>query len=222
MEQLPLAFRLQPSPDFDSFVVGANGPAVAQLRALAPGAPPVYLWGPSGSGKTHLLRAAARQWQAAGCELLWCDAARELPWPDVAAGGLVVLDDCDAYDPPRQHAAFALFVEAAGGGLAILAAGNAPPVDLPLREDLRSRLGWGPVFALQPLGEADIRAALREEATRRGLRLPEDMIDYLLTRFERNLKSLAGLLEALDAYALRHQRPLTLPLLRQMLAEATP
>jgi DnaA family protein len=94
-----------------------------------------------------------------------------------------------------------------------------PPTDLPLREDLRSRLGWGHVFALEPLSEAETRAALRREADRRGLFLSDEVMDYVLTHFTRDLKHLMSLLDRLDGFALTHKRAVTLPLLRQMLAE---
>jgi len=100
----------------------------------------------------------------------------------------------------------------------IVAAGEVPPIDLPLREDLRTRLGWGHVFALQPLGEAEVRAALRLEADRRGLFLADEVIDYLLNRFARDLKHLMRRLDQLDAYALVSKRALSVPLVRDMLA----
>jgi hypothetical protein len=56
-----------------------------------------------------------------------------------------------------------------------------PPVDLPLREDLGTRLAWGHVFALQNLGEAESRAVLRRDADRRGIFLSDEVMDYLLT-----------------------------------------
>ena len=99
------------------------------------------------------------------------------------------------------------------------AAGRLPPVDLPLRDDLRSRLGWGHVFALQPLAEAETRAALRREADRRGIFLPDEVMDYLLTRFQRDMTHLMGLLDRLDGFALAEHRHVTVPLLKKMLAE---
>jgi DnaA-homolog protein len=102
----------------------------------------------------------------------------------------------------------------------VAAAGTVPPVDLPLREDLRTRLGWGPVFALQPLGESDARAALRREADRRGIVLSDDVMDYLLTRFSRDLKHLMALLARLDEFALSEHRAVTVPLLRKMFEDA--
>ena len=99
------------------------------------------------------------------------------------------------------------------------AAGRVPPVDLPLREDLRTRLGWGHVFALQPLDEAAARATLRREADRRGIFLSDDVMDHLLTRFPRDLSHLMGLLDRLDAFALSRSRAVTVPLLKLMLTE---
>jgi DnaA family protein len=90
---------------------------------------------------------------------------------------------------------------------------------LQVREDLRSRLGWGPVFALHPLSESEMRGALRREADRRGLFLSDEVMTHLLTRFERDLKSLMGLLDRLDQFALVHKRAITIPLLKQMLAD---
>ena len=101
----------------------------------------------------------------------------------------------------------------------LAASGTCPPVDLPVREDLRTRLGWGHVFALQPLGEDLTRATLRREADRRGIFLSDEVMDYLLTRFARDLKHLMALLDRLDGYALAQQRAVTVPLIRRMLAE---
>jgi DnaA family protein len=219
MKQIPLPIGVEPARTFDNFLPSANAQAIEQLRALAAQSAPVYLWGESGSGKTHLLRAAAQRMHDQGLRVGWFDAATPAPWPYDEAWSLIVFDDCDAFDPGQQHAAFALFVHAQGAGVPVLAAGRVPPVDLPLREDLRTRIGWGHVHSLVPLRESETRAALRREADRRGVFLSDDVMDYLLTRFERDLKHLMQQLDRLDAFALASKRAVTVPLLRQMLAE---
>ncbi|MFS2054478.1 HdaA/DnaA family protein, partial [Variovorax sp. CT11-76] len=86
-----------------------------------------------------------------------------------------------------------------------------------LREDLRTRLGWGHVFHLQVLGESERRAVLRQAADARGVMLSDDVLDYMLHRFSRDLGSLMELLTQLDGYALQTQRAITIPLIRSML-----
>jgi len=220
VRQIPLAIGPTPLASFDAFVTGsspANAAALAHLRGLAGQAgAPVYLWGTSGSGKTHLMRALTQDVQAHGARAGWFDADTAAPWAFDEGWSLVVLDGCEAFDDTRQRAAFALFIDAASHGAQIAASGTLPPVDLPLRDDLRTRLAWGHVFALEALGEADARAVLRREADRRGIFLSDEVMGYLLTRFSRDLKHLMALLDRLDEFALAEKRVVTVPLLRRM------
>lgn len=228
MKQIPLQMAPNAAPSFDQYLVGANSLALAQLRGLRPTGPgrsaaaPVYLWGSAGTGKSYLLQALAQAWQQDGQRVSWFHCGLAAPWAIDEHAGLVVLDDCERYDPEQQHAAFALFVDAATRGAVVAAAGRLPPVDLPLRDDLRTRLAWGHVLALQALSEAETRAAVRREADRRGIFLSDDVMDHLLTRFARDLKHLMALLDRLDVFALTHKRAVTVPLLKQMLAEEGP
>jgi len=244
MKQLILDLAWDPLPPFAGFLPGDNAAVVAQLREQQwPGAP-IYLWGPAGSGKTQLLHELQARAVEDGLVAQWFDAGSDTPWELADDAALVLLDDVDQWSAGQQHAAFTLFVEAAsrvGGVLHALAdgamalseaapagarlgvqfasAGRLPPVDLHVREDLRTRLGWGPVHAVQPLAETDTRDALHQEARRRGLVLGDDVLDYVLVRFARDLKSLMHLLHRLDGFALAEKRAVTVPLLKRMLDE---
>ena len=219
MKQLPLQLGSGPAQSFENFAVGANAAAISAVRAASASPAPLYLWGPAGAGKTHLLRALAREAAVQGRRVGSFGPSLETPWTWGEGVDLVLLDGCEDFDASRQHAAFALFVEAATHGVPVVAAGRLPPVDLPVREDLRTRLGWGPVFQLLPLAEAEMRVTLKREAGRRGIALSDDVTSYLLTRFARDLGSLMALLDALDQFALSEQRAVTVPLLRRMLTE---
>lgn len=221
MRQIPLPMGTEPLRSFANFLPGANAPAVAHLAALSAASAPVYLWGAPGSGKTHLLQALVQRFHDDGARTASFSASDPVPWLHDEHRSLIVLDDCERFDPDQQQAAFALFVQAATQGGAVVAAGRVPPVDLPLREDLRTRLAWGHVFALQPLNETELRAVLRREADHRGVFLSDDVMDHLLTRFARDLKHLMALLDRLDQFSLATKRAITVPLLKQMLAETT-
>jgi DnaA-homolog protein len=221
MQQTGLDLSPPPDPSLVNFVPGANAAVVQHLQALAMPGPPVYIWGPAASGKTHLLKGLAAR---CGCAeaVAWFNATAALPSEVQSAWELVVLDDCQLLSASAQQAAFALFNDAATNRVQFVAAGAVPPIDLPLREDLRTRLAWGHVFALQPLSETETRTALRQEAARRGWRLTDEVIDYVLARFARDLSHLMQLLAALDAFGLAKGRRITVPLVREMFAEDPP
>jgi DnaA family protein len=101
----------------------------------------------------------------------------------------------------------------------LIASAKAPPLQMTqtLREDLRTRLGSGLIFRLRPLSEAEKIAALNAQATQRGMRLSPEALNYVLARAPRDMRSLSAFLAALDRYSLEHKRPLTMPLLREVL-----
>lgn len=219
MKQLPLPIALPAAAGFETFVPWPDAAVLHHLQQLPEQATPVYVWGPAGSGKTHLLRALAAQRHARGEQVGWFDADTAPPWTFERGHVLLVLDRCDQLDDAQQQAAFTLLVEAQTHGVPWVAAGRLPPVDLPLRDDLRTRLGWGPVFALACLPEPQARAVLRRESDRRGIFLSDEVMGYLLTRFARDLGHLMALLDRLDDFALAEHRAVTVPLLKKMLAE---
>jgi DnaA family protein len=219
MQQLPLLLSTEPVYRFDNFSVNPSTVAVVQALQERSSAAAIYLWGPSGSGKTHLLGAAAQAVQDEGGRVRAFSTADPAPWQVDEQPQLVLLDDCDRYDAQQQHGAFQWFVEAATHGFAVLAAARVPPVDLQVREDLRTRLGWGVVYQLEAPGEDQVRALLRREADRRGIFLSDDVMGFVMTRFERNLSHLMHLLDRLDRYGLAHHRDVTVPMIRRMLIE---
>ena len=221
MKQIALDIGLAPGPTLGSFFAGCNEPALRHLQLWA-GSPtrspvPTYLWGESASGKTHLLKAVEHSLREEGASAGWLDASVHEPPEFNPAWSVVLLDDVHLYTAVQQHAAFNWFVNAQTHQRGVLAAGLLPPADLQLREDLRTRLGWGHVFQLQVLGEPERRAVLRQEADGRGVFLGDEVMDFMLTRFSRDLGSLVAMLGQLDGYALQTKRAITIPLIKSML-----
>ena len=225
MKQIALDIGLATAPAFSNFFAGPNSVALSHLQLWA-GSPlrspvPTYLWGEPGSGKTHLLKAAVGALQQQGARIGWLDASVIEPPEFNEVWVAVILDDCHLYTAVQQKAAFNWFVNAVssadGQPRGVLAAGSLPPADLQLRDDLRSRLGWGHVYELQLLTEPERRGVLRAQADARGIFLSDEVIGFVLTRFSRDLSSLMQLLDQLDGYALQTQRAITVPLIKAML-----
>lgn len=220
MRQLILDLLPDTPPRFDNFVAGGNGEALAALAAWLGAAnreSSLLLWGETGAGKTHLLRASGG---------LYSDAAAD---PDLSCLGenqeeihpLHAIDNVEALNATGQVALFNLFNRQRASGRRLLTAASRPPLQLALREDLRTRLGAGLIYRLQPLTDAEKIDALAAQADARGLRLPAAALDYLLSRAPRDMRSLSALLVALDRYSLEHKRAITLPLLREVLQAPT-
>jgi DnaA family protein len=221
MKQIALDIGLAPGPTLASYFAGSNEPALRHMQLWA-GSPtrspvPTYLWGESASGKTHLLKAVEQSLREQGASAGWLDATIHEPPEFNESWAVVLLDDVHLYTAVQQHAAFNWFVNAQTHQRGVLAAGLLPPADLQLREDLRTRLGWGHVFQLHVLQEPERRAVLRQEADARGVFLGDDVMDFMLTRFSRDLGSLVALLGQLDGYALQTKRAITIPLIKSML-----
>jgi DnaA-homolog protein len=225
MKQIALDLGLASGPTLASFFAGPNEAALRHLQIWteSPTRSPVptYLWGANGSGKTHLLKGVREALREQGATAGWLDASIQEPPAFDEAWAAVLMDDVHLYTAVQQQAAFNWFVNVmapkSGQPRWVLAAGESAPADLKLREDLRTRLGWGHLFALQVLGEPERRAVLRQQADARGVFLRDEVVDFILNRFSRDLGSLVQLLDHLDSYALQTQRAITIPLIKAML-----
>lgn len=218
MRQLLLDLMPESPPSLANFVGDGNEEALAALADWFSGPQPLFLlWGEAGSGKSHLLQASGLHYVDGAQDPLLAGAPAE-------AEGLAV-DNVQALAEAGQIALFNHFnrlrlaVENGRPGK-LLVASDQPPAALQLREDLRTRLGSALIFRLRPLSDEEKLAALAAQAADRGLKLSREALTYLMNRSSRDMRTLAALLAALDHYSLEHKRPITLPLLREVLQHA--
>ena len=215
-QQFSLDLLRPPAPTLENFIPGANAAVVAALRDVLAGRGPqfLHLWGASGSGRSHLLTAVAHGSRPSAQAL-----GQSVPIFTQQVS-LYVVDDVHRLDAAGQAALFALQNEVRQhAGAFLVTAADLPPAQLRLRDDVRTRLAWGLVFALHPIAESDQAAALLAYARARGARVDEELVPYMLTRLPRNMRTLVSVLDALDVFALERQRALTVPLLRDWLQQ---
>lgn len=207
MRQLILDIRPDAAPGFDNFLPGANAEALAALQN--PHAERVvYLWGEAGVGKSHLLRA----WAAAQGVAYFPQG--DLPEPECPR---LAVDRVDALDGDDQIRLFALINAARELAGRVVVAGPLPPAQLDVRADLATRLAQGLVYRLLPLSDADKAQALAIRAEACGMRLPDDVLRYMLTHCRRDLPHLLATIDNLDAFSLSRKKTASLGLLKELL-----
>jgi len=219
MRQLALGLAPSPVPAFDNFFPGRNVEAVSALHSLATGHSAghfIYLWGERGCGRSHLLQAAVAEAASRGIVAHYVPSGERLPERNSGVRMLAV-DDVETLGSQAQLDFFHLYNALRECRGLVLAAGNVAPARLQLRADLLTRLGWGLVFQVHALSDEDKRAALKRHAAARAFDLRDEIVEYLLRHLKRDLPSLMTVLDALDRYSLETKRPITLPLLRELL-----
>lgn len=225
-QQLILNLLPAPNPTLNNFVVGKNQAAVEALQHCQPGHA-VYLWGPTGAGRSHLLQALGFADEA--LYIHHSNANRllqSLNEADSINVRRIAVDGIERYDDEAQAALFALYNRwresaSSSRAFALLTGGDRPPMAMPVREDLRTRLGWDLVFRLELLSDEERGQALQTRAQERGLQLSPEVIQWILTHYARDMNRLSQLIDDLDHYSLEKQRAITLPLLRDFLSSDT-
>ena len=194
MKQLLLDIKPAAAPSLDNFIVGRNAEALTSLKQAIAGGQPrfIYFWGEKGSGKSHLLSA--------------CKAI-----------SMRVADDVHLLDNEAQIALFNTYNQQKEADGLLITAGLHAPTQMGLRDDLATRLAWGLVYQLHPLNDDEKASALKQHATERGMKLPDEVTDYCLRYLRRDLPSLMSILDALDEWSLTEKKPVTVPMLKKLL-----
>ncbi|NTV48253.1 MAG: DnaA regulatory inactivator Hda [Geobacteraceae bacterium] len=214
-------FPITQSFSFESFVPCEGNAAALRfaLRIVDPSDSEclLYLYGPPGSGKTHLLRSIA------GNNFPYL-SLREPATPEQLvsifcnAGGLVV-DDLQNMpdDPGMRRSLWQLFNEFHTSGRIIAMAGATPPRELANMDDhLTSRLLWGLVAQLDTSNDNSRRMIIKKVAEDHQIRIPDDVVDYILATTSREVTALITFFNQLYRFSMAEKRRITLPLAREV------
>lgn len=228
--QLPLEFKFNDEFTFSSFVSGANAELIDALKNIGSSidVPIIYFWGRTGTGKTHLLQALCQSptFDNKPVAMIPLDPkdGSELYAPQILEGlekmSLVCIDDvhCVAGNAGWENALFHFYNRARDLATPLVMCGNSPPAQLDIGlQDLKTRIGWGLVLQLNALNDDEKLQALQKRANIRGIELSDDVGEFLLRRYSREMTDLFMLLDDLDKASLMEQRRLTVPFVKQYL-----
>ena len=73
------------------------------------------------------------------------------------------------------------------------------------------------MYQLHPLTDEEKAQALKTHAKARGMKLPDEVVDYCLRYLRRDLPTLMAVLDALDEWSLTEKKPVTVPMLKKLL-----
>lgn len=242
---LPKARRgiqLNPKYTFDNFVVGAgNQFAHAACMAVAdqPGKTynPLFIYGGVGLGKTHLLNAIGNH-VAERTDLRIAYLTTEQFTNEVINSirydkmadlrkryrhiDMLMIDDIQFLvgKERTQEEFFHTFNSLYEGHKQIVLSSDRFPKDMPdIEERLRSRFEWGLIADLQPPDVETRIAILRKKSEDEGVKLPEDVIQFLSNTMKSNIRELEGSLVRLGAYASLTGQVITLEMAKTVLRD---
>ncbi|WP_424946690.1 DnaA regulatory inactivator Hda [Candidatus Spongiihabitans sp.] len=234
--QTVIPIGIEDDASLECFYSKRNQPLIEQLKNLLAGARAkrvLYLWGESGSGKTHLLNACCRAAGKSGRQNLYVSlkqhggqhGGRLEQLSDVHKDTLVCIDDLQQIVgcAPGQNQIFSLYekiMNGAGmnGAGAIVVSGTSPLGSIGITlKDLESRLSSGGVFNIYALDDDEKRTALKLTATKRGFALDDGVVQFIMSHYQRDTKSLFALLDKLDRGSLQAHRKITIPFVKTLM-----
>lgn len=223
-EQLPFDLSPRPAHEREDFWVSAsNRDAVAWLDKWPDWPAPVLLiTGPPASGKTHLLQVWKKE--AAAKEIFLPQLAAETLNRTIGDAKEIMIDNATpvAGDPEQEKALFHLYNLLRERDGHLLMTAEKPVREWPIRlPDLKSRLQAAPTVAVGSPDDELMAVVLTKLFSDRQIFVSQEVVQFILPRLERSFLAMRQIVDKIDHRALAEKRPVTIPLVRDVLQEIT-
>jgi chromosomal replication initiator protein len=237
------AARLNPKYTFDTFVIGSSNrfthaAAVAVAEAPARAYNPLFIYGDSGLGKTHLLHAIghyARRLQPGlrtryvSSEEFTNDFINSVRDDKMQAFqsryrsvDVLLIDDIQFLERAErtQEEFFHTFNTLHNANKQIVISSDKSPRQLNSLEDrLRTRFEWGLISDVQAPDLETRIAILRKKAAQEGMSPPPDVLEFIASKIQSNIRELEGALIRVTAFASLNRQSVELGLAEMVLKD---
>ncbi len=238
--------RLNPKYVFETFVIGssnrfAHAAAVAVAEAPGKAYNPLLIYGESGLGKTHLLHAIGHYVRSlfTGVRVRYVSseeftndfinairddraASFQRRYRDV---DVLLIDDIQFLEGKiqTQEEFFHTFNTLHNANKQIVITSDRPPKRLEALEDrLRNRFEWGLITDVQPPDLETRIAILRKKASTERMTAPPDVLEFIASKIQTNIRELEGALIRVTAFASLNRQPVELTLAEIVLKDLIP
>ena len=228
-EQIPIQFDIKTEQSFASFYTASHQEVIQHLTDTASGQgdQQLYLWGKQGAGKSHLLQACCLRAHPRKRTAFYLPLeTNKLPAPDILTGletfDLICIDNIElcAGNSAWELAFFNFYNLHRENNHQLIISAQCPPNYLTIElSDLKTRMSWGLTLKLQELSDAEQIAALTFKAKNLGFEISPQVGDFLSKHYARDLPALWCLLPRIEQATLVAKRKLTVPFLKQILAQ---
>lgn len=242
-EAVPESSVLNRRYTFDSFVVGnsnrfAHAASLAVAEGPAKAYNPLFLYGGVGLGKTHLMHAIGHHALARNPNLSVYYVTSETFTNDLITAigkksmidfrnkyrnvDILLVDDIQfvAGKESTQEEFFHTFNALYEANRQLIISSDRPPKDIPtLEERLRSRFEWGLITDIQAPDLETRIAILKKKASLDNLIIDAEVLHYIATHIQSNIRELEGALVRVTAYADLHDSPVDLNLVTKALQD---
>jgi DnaA regulatory inactivator Hda len=221
-EQLPFDLGPRPAHEREDFWVSDSNRAAVDWLDKWPDwpAPALVIFGPPACGKTHLMQVWKKK--AGAKEVTLQELTPENVGRIIGDAKEIMIDDVPSAlgRRDREEALFHLYnlLRERGGHLLLTAVMPVRDWSLQL-SDLRSRLMAAPAAEVQSPDDALMAVVLTKLFSDRQIFVPQEVVQFIMTRIERSFLAMRQLVDKIDHKALAEKRPVTIPLVRDLLQE---